>query len=374
MKRVINDFKLTLIVTHNCNLNCVYCYQHKMQKQKRMSLEIAKAAVSLALTTAPYENVDITFIGGEPLLEFNLIKDICEWVWSRDDWNKQYTFYATTNGTILSNNMKKWFSDNCHRFSLGLSLDGTRETHNLNRCGSFDLIDFDFFLSHWPEKPVKMTISDLNLHHFADDVIFIHEKGFKLSGCNFAEGCTINNFNEKLPIIAEQYKILVDYYINHEEIAHPRLFNLSLDLCEDKNNGKLKKCGTGDNMLVVDYDGNKYPCIYFSPVTLTDCQLSEIMKMDLKDNDIFIDKTCLENCYFYPICDGCYGDNYSTTGNISSRSLQKCILNKLRVAATANYQGKILAKRLKNAKNISLQEIQTINAISKINEIINNNF
>ena len=362
---------MTLIVTHNCNLNCVYCYQHKAQREKRMSFVTAQTSIQDALMNTPYNYVDITFIGGEPLLEFELIKNTCEWVWSKCDWPKQYSFYATTNGTILTKEMKEWFIHNKDRFSLGLSLDGRKETHNMNRCNSFDMIDFDFFLSNWPDKPVKMTISDLNLQHLADDIIYIHEKGFKLSGCNFAEGCTINDFETNLNIIAEQYKTLVDYYVNHPEITHPRLFDLSLDLCEDKSNGKLKKCGTGENMVVIDYDGKKYPCIYLSPVTLTEKQLNSISNIDLKDTDNFIDTICLDNCYFYPVCDGCYGDNFTSTGKLCSRSKQKCALNKLRIAAAASYQGQMLDKKLINATELTLEEKMTIKAIIKINEINN---
>lgn len=367
----INNLKLTLIVTHNCNLSCVYCYQHKKEKSKRMSDEIAKASIEEALNNSPYDFVDISFIGGEPLLEFDLIRNVCEWVWNRTDWKRKYSFYATTNGILLTKEMKRWFIKNKERFSLGLSLDGRKETHDMNRCGSFDKIEFDFFLSNWPEKPVKMTISDLNLRHLADDVIYIHERGFKLSGCNFAEGCSIDNFEQNRIIIAEQYKKLVDYYVQHPEISHPRLFDISLDLCEDRNNGTLKKCGTGDNMIVVDCDGKKYPCIYFSPVTMNEYQLSWLTKQDLKDAELFIDKKCLENCYFYPVCEGCYGDNFTSTGTLCSRSKQKCILNKLRIVAAANYQGQMLVMKLKHAHQLTPKEESTIKAILKINA--NNN-
>lgn len=366
-KTKANELKLTLIVTHDCNLNCVYCYQHKTDRRKKMPLAVAKQAISDALENSPFPYVDIAFIGGEPLLEFKLIKEVCEWAWS-NSWSKGFSFYATTNGTLLSKEMKEWFHANRERFRLALSLDGKRETHNANRCNSFDLIDFDFFLSNWPDVPAKMTISDKNLSSLADDMIFIHELGFKLSGCNFAEGCFVSNFEENSKIIATQYKKMVDYYLQHQEIKYPRLFNLSLDLCEIEGAGSWKKCGTGENhMSVVDYDGTKYPCIYLSPVTLKDNQLKEVLNKNLAEHRTFINEACLNNCYLYPVCDGCYGDNFTTTGDLSLRSSQKCFLAKLRVSAAANYQGRLLAKKLENSETISEEDLLTIKAINKIN-------
>ena len=273
----------------------------------------------------------------------------------------------------MTDTMKEWFTNNKSRFVLGLSLDGRKETHDRNRCNSFDLIDLDFFLKNWPTQPVKMTISDKNLEHLADDVIFIHEKGFQLSGCNFAEGYIMPDFETKYEIIAEQYKKLIDYYLLHEEYDSPRLFQLPLMSCETRDNEKRKHCGTGGNMAVVDYDGQKYPCTYFSPVSMTNEQLAKLKDVDFHNDELFINSDCFDNCYFYPVCFGCYGDNFSLTGRLDTRSPQKCELNKLRIAATANYLGKKLSKKLEGATEIEGNDALTIKAIIKINSLINFN-
>lgn len=361
-------FDLTLIVTHNCNLSCIYCYEHNKQSAKRMTIGIAKDALKYYLTTGDYEEIKISFIGGEPLLEFNLIKDVCEWIWSQS-WTKKLLFFATTNGTVMTQEMKEWFVKNRKRFWLGLSLDGDKPTHDANRCNSFDLIDLDFFLTNWPEQPIKMTISDKNLNRLADDVIFIQERGFQLVGCNFAEGYLMEDFESKLPIITEQYDKLVDYYITHEEYNDPHVFNMPFANCETRVDIDRKRCGTGDNMAVIDYDGKKYPCTFFSPISMSDEQLAQAFQTDFHNSSAFIDKECYENCYIYPICHGCYGDNFCTTGNLSKKSYQKCALNKVKAMATAKYKSYKLSEKLKNATEISETDSNTIKAILKINSL-----
>jgi sulfatase maturation enzyme AslB (radical SAM superfamily) len=90
------------------------------------------------------DGVEFTFIGGEPLLEFDLIKAIVEYT-SKKYQNKKYIFYAATNGVLLSSEIKRWFKEHKNIFYLRLSLDGTKDTHDHNRDNSFDYLDIDFF-------------------------------------------------------------------------------------------------------------------------------------------------------------------------------------------------------------------------------------
>lgn len=369
MEKSIMPFDLTLIVTHNCNLNCVYCYEHNKQSNEKMSIELAKSSITHYMTSGDYEEIRISFIGGEPLLEFNLIKSICEWFWSQR-WEKKFLFFATTNGTVMTEFMKEWFTEHKNSFWLSLSLDGRRETHNRNRCNSFDRIDLEFFLRNWPDQPVKMTISDTNLENLAEDIKFIHERGFKLNGCNFAEGIEMTDFENKYQIIAEQYEKLIAFYLAHPEYESP-LFDLAFGECETRTRVQQKRCGTGENMAVIDVDGNTYPCTYFSPVSMDKRALKTVLKMDFSEQGNFIDHKCLSECYIYPICHGCYGDNYSLTGELAKRSIQKCELNKLKIVAACKYTAMKLQKKLVEATEISKKDMQLIIAIQKINQMFN---
>jgi radical SAM protein with 4Fe4S-binding SPASM domain len=336
-----------------------------------MDISLAKQIVEKYLTTGDYEEIHICLFGGEPLLEFEFIKELCEWTWNRE-WKKKFLFFVNTNGTMITDEVKEWTIKHRKWIWLGLSLDGMRETHNMNRSNSFDKIDLDFFLENWSEQSVKMTITDKNLPNLANDIIFIHEKGFIIGGCNFAEGIEIRNFDKNLEIIGEQLLKLSDYYLEHLDIEITPLLNLPLAECENTDKIRRKRCGTGEkSMIVIDIDGKIYPCSFLSSLSLSQKQLEEINNMDLSNLDLFIDEDCFQNCYLFPVCHGCYGDNFVATGNLSKRSFQKCELIKLRALISANYNARKILQN-KQQKTISQREINTITAIQKINELFSN--
>ena len=199
-------FNSTICVTRSCNLNCVYCYQ-KHKGTERMDFPTAKACVDEIFSSIPgsaYAGVLLKFMGGEPLLEFDLLRQVYEYVHERYPDVKKMLF-ATTNGTLLNDEMKAWFHEHRQSFYLGLSIDGTAEVHNHNRSGSFDMIDTRFFAENWPEQGVKMTISEYSIPRLAESIRYIHSIGFqKIRGVNLAEG----NF---LYIIRSAWHILIVY-------------------------------------------------------------------------------------------------------------------------------------------------------------------
>lgn len=79
-----------MILTNQCNLSCVYCYENN-KKKTHMSIERCKEIIAQHLNMEGYNEVEIDFFGGEPFLEFATIKEVCEWVWSRE-WKNKYIF------------------------------------------------------------------------------------------------------------------------------------------------------------------------------------------------------------------------------------------------------------------------------------------
>lgn len=314
--------EINLVITHRCNLNCIYCYEVNKDNGE-MSIELAKSILSRCLSSSTCDELAINLFGGEPLLRFPFIKELCEWTWAQE-WQQKYVFYVDTNGVNLSNEVKDWACANRDRIIFLLSLDGTPKTHNLNRSNSFNLIDLDFFIRNWPEQGVKMTISDNHLEDLADDIVFLHSKGLKIKGANIAEGIIISDFEKKFNIIREQYAKLIDWYVEHPEVEVAQVFDLELSLCESHKQKRIKYCGCGTSAIkVIDIDGKEYPCTYFFPLSMSHSELKKIEEYDFSDESLFINDSCLQNCYIYPICKGCYGDNYSTTGKFSTRSAQK---------------------------------------------------
>lgn len=365
-------FSSTLCLTHNCNLNCVYCYQEH-DKDARMSFETAKKVVQYIFGNIPKGKtaVEIDLIGGEPLLEFELIKQIFEYTVSLKP-SVPYIFYATTNGTVLTAEMKAWFTEHKQKFRLGLSLDGDRETHNYNRSNSFDKIDIDFFKKNWQMQSIKMTLSEYSLKNLSHNIKFLHSLGFPISGVNEAEGNFDFDKDEYIKILAGQLKDLSKFYVENETLELNQMLNKSLNLCEAKNRERKKWCGIGEGTIFFDVDGKRYPCSFITPMTFSHNEIALIQDVDYKDVNNFVDEACYNNCYIYPICPVCAGACFLINKSFKKRVKSRCRTQKLIALFSADIQ----AKRI--AKNPSLYDerkmFHTINAIKKIKELYLNEF
>jgi len=335
-----------------------------------MSLDTAKTSIDWIFDNIPnhVEEVVIDFIGGEPLLEFSLIKEIFSYV-----KNKQleipYTFFADTNGTLLTTEMKQWFSENKRNFQLGLSLDGRKDTHDFNRSNSFDSIDIDFFVHNYPDQGVKMTLSEYSLKNLANDIIYIHSLGInEIEGVNLAEGSFNWNKEEYISLLISQLKILVNFYVENSSLKLNALFNKEIDLCESHVKERVKWCGTGINMPFFDFDGKRYPCSYITPMTFEKNELNNILQTNFSDDELFIDDECFNNCYIYPICSTCAGANYMVNKTFKKRNKNKCRIQKLVALFIADLQAKRLVKSggLFGSNKDDTKLYYTIEAIKKI--------
>ena len=289
-------FSPSLCVTHSCNLDCVYCYQNHDGKN-RMSLDTAKKAVDWIFNNIPKDmhGVEVSFIGGEPLIEFDLIRQLYEYTHEKYD-REDYIFYATTNGTLLNDEMKKWFIDHKETFVLGLSLDGLPETHNKNRSNSFDLIDTKFFLETWHNQGIKMTLSEESLKNLADNVIFLHKLGFKeIDGVNLFEGSFDWSEEKYIAQIIPELRKLVDFYVENSDLVIDQMLGRQIDMCEESNRPKRKWCGIGTGAIFFDTDGTRLPCPFVTPMTFSKEELADIMQTNFSDNDSFEYKSPIFN-------------------------------------------------------------------------------
>lgn len=314
---------IMLTVTEKCNLNCTYCYE-KNKTLKTMNYETAIKIIDEELTVNDgYEECEIQFFGGEPFFEFELIKSVCEYIWSKQ-YPKKYQCFATTNGTLVHGEIKKWLFNNKDNFICGLSLDGNKKAHDINRCQSFDLIDIDFFKKTWPEQTAKMTISPESLPYLADSVIFLHEQGIPFSN-NLAYGVDWSDDN-LIETMQLQLKKLADYYIDNPNVTPCKMLNMRI---EDLNYPqKIKRwCGAGIGLKAYDTFGNAYPCHLFQPMSYdADRSIASIEKCFIEQNTM--DPRC-DKCSIYNVCPTCYGHNYASTGDIAKRDESLCRFTKL---------------------------------------------
>lgn len=358
-------FSPSICLTHDCNLSCIYCYQSHCVGNV-MSFDTAKRCIDTIFSSIPVEcsGVEIGFIGGEPLLEFELIKQIVDYVASKN-FPDEYIFFASTNGTLLTEEMKSWFKEHKDRFVLGLSLDGTPETHNYNRCDSYGSIDFDFFINTWPNQGVKMTLSEHSLANLAANIKHIHSLGFKqISGVNLFEGTFDWGQERFIDMLLPQLTELVEFYVENDDLTINQMLDRRLILCEEKPRKKRKWCGIGKGTLFFDTDGSIMPCAFCTPMTFDVSTISRIRQTDFSVDNDFIDDECFNECYMYPICPYCAGANYLTEGTFKTRSKKKCKIQKLITLYSAELQARRMVKnpdRFSDAEKYNL-----INAIKKI--------
>ena len=356
-------FHLSIVLTNKCNLNCIYCYESGKSNHS-ISVNRIKEIVSEYLNSPNYDEVEIDFFGGEPFLEFEKIKEVCEWVWA-NKWRNKYLFFATTNGVLVHGEIQEWLRRNKKYFWVCLSLDGMPESHNKNRSNSYEKIDIPFFKECWPSQTVKMTISKETVDNIYENIVHIHSLGFDITGTNFAEG--IDWENEKYSkVVAEQLEKLCRYYIEHPEIKPVPLINMAIHKCEEKK-VQRKWCGCGEFMAAYETDGKKYPCTFFTPMTFKEAALQNILEMDFSCPSNFIDMDCWENCYLEPVCNCCYGANLLTNGIVNKRDRSKCKLMQIR----AVYSAALRAHKLLEHNEDTQENKLAIKAIRRINELYN---
>ena len=216
---------IVLIVTERCDLSCVYCYEHN-KSARQMTFEEAKSIIDKNLVDLDKYEYSIDFFGGEPFLNFDLIKRITNYV--LENYSGYYHFFTTTNGTQVHGEIQEWLQKYRDVFTVGLSLDGTEEAHNLNRSNSFDKIDLDFFLRMYPDQSVKMTISELSLPYLFESIKFLTEKGFLIS-CNLAYMVDwLASQNSK--ILEQQLNKLIEYYLDNPNVSKCNMLDFKLEI------------------------------------------------------------------------------------------------------------------------------------------------
>lgn len=362
------SFSPTLCVTHRCNLSCVYCYQNN-KSNTRMTIDIAKKCIDEIFRSIPEhtEIIEISFIGGEPLLEMDLIKVVYDYA-TKNYPDSRLRFFATTNGTTLSEDDKDWFRARKNKFILGLSLDGTPHTHNINRSNSFERIDIPFFVETWPKQGPKMTISKYTLNSLADDIIFIHNQGFhNINGVNFAEGDFDWGSEDELNALSKQLKKLLDFYTENYQLNLDQMFGKHIELCAGEGNKAGRTCGIGKNTIFYDVDGNKYPCTFVTPLTFSKREMENISRIDLSNPKEFIDEYCVNNCYIYPVCNTCSGANYLVNHSFSERIKTRCDFMKL----VCLYIAELHARRILEHRELYKDDNQLYFLIKSIQNIKN---
>lgn len=365
---------ITFIVTDDCNLRCKYCYITHKSAEKRMSLDTAKRFIDYILMSDINfaDAVILDFIGGEPMLEAELIGQICDYFKIKafecsHPWYWNYRINICTNGVNYSSPpVQKLIDDNNNKISVTITLDGSKEKHDMQRVfpdgsGSFDIIDksIDLWLAQaLPSTKVTFASDDLPL--LKDSIITLWNRGITQVAANVVFEDVWKEGDDK--IFEDQLIQLADYVIDNHLFDNGSLCTLFDETIGFPNHDTYLDrtyCGAG-KMMALSADGDIYPCLRYYGHSLnnheswpignieTGIDMEKIRPFVAASLRLQSDEECI-NCEVATGCAMCQGfcyDEAETPTNFH-RAKYICNMHKARVRANDYYFA-----RLKNEYGI----------------------
>ncbi len=345
---------ICLHVAHGCNLNCEYCFAGKGEyggeDKGLMSLETGKRALDfLVEMSGTRHNLEVDFFGGEPLLNWEVCKELVKYGRSLEKIHgKNFRFTLTTNGVLVDDEIIEFC--NKEMGNVVLSLDGRREVHDKlrktpNGKGSYDLIvdKFKKFADSREQKNYYMrgTYTHFNTD-FSKDLIHMADLGFKELSvepvvCAPSEPWALRESD--LPVLKEQYEILANEMLRRYRKGNGFTFyHYMIDLdsgpCIVK---RISGCGVGTEYLAVTPSGELFPCHQF--VGDNNFRLGNIydgitkpeVLEQFKNCNVYSHKEC-KDCFAKLYCSGgCAANAYHTTGSVNGVYEFGCELHRKRI-------------------------------------------
>ncbi|MGX9755332.1 radical SAM peptide maturase, CXXX-repeat target family [Clostridioides difficile] len=368
-------YEVTFIVTEDCNLRCSYCYEVHKNNKKRMTFETAKKSVDYILDNEELYDAPAViwdFIGGEPLLEIELIDKISDYIKiqsyrKKHKWLNDYRFNIGTNGTLYNQPLvSKYIRKNKDKLSISMTIDGTERKHDLHRVyedgrGSYNDVfkNIPKWLSDMPDSTTKVTFGSEDLIYLKESIIHLWKLGLKDVPANVVYEDVWKDGDDK--IFEKQLISLADYVIDNKlwNNVNCTLFDENLGGPITDFNLKSNFCGTG-RMLAIDANGDFYPCLRFSDFSLNDkCGrpigninegiiLDKVRPFLTLSTENISKKECIK-CEVASGCAWCQGSNYDCANNSSiyNRATYICEMHKARIRGNNYYWD-----RLKREHNV----------------------
>lgn len=272
---------LCLHIAHDCNLKCKYCFAEEGEyhgHRSLMSSKVGKAAIDFLIkSSGKRRNLEVDFFGGEPLMNFGVVKEIVEYGREQEKlYNKNFRFTITTNGILLDDDVIDYINKNMH--NVVISLDGRKEINDMMRPraggqGSYDVIVPKFQKlaesRHQTDYYIRGTFTRNNLD-FSKDVLHMADLGFKQISVEPVVGEDTTDYairEEDIPAVCEEYeRLAAELYERHKKGGKDdfNFFHFNIDLtggpCVVK---RLVGCGSGTEYLSVTPEGELFPCHQF---------------------------------------------------------------------------------------------------------------
>ena len=360
-EKAIDSFKdrptvvkaLCLHIAHDCNLACRYCFAEEGEYHGRramMSYEVGKQALDfLIANSGNRKNLEVDFFGGEPLMNWKVVKDLVAYGRSQEKiHNKHFRFTLTTNGVLLNDEIMEFA--NKEMDNVVLSIDGRREVHDFMRpfrkgAGSYDLVvpKFQKFADSRGQKKyyARGTFTRHNLD-FSKDVLHLADLGFEQISVEPVVADEKEEYAlqwEDVPKICEEYDTLAKEIIKREKEGRGfNFFHFMIDLtggpCVYK---RLSGCGSGTEYLAVTPWGDLYPCHQFvgEEKFLMGNVWDGVQKPEIRDAfkecNVYAKEKCRE-CFARFYCSGgCAANSYNFHGSINDVYDLGCELQRKRV-------------------------------------------
>ncbi len=344
---------LCLHIAHDCNLKCQYCFAEEGEYHGRralMSFEVGKKALDfLVANSGKRVNLEVDFFGGEPLMNWQVVKDLVAYGRSLEPlYNKKFRFTLTTNGVLLDDEVIAFA--NKEMANIVLSVDGRKEVHDKMRPmaggqGSYDLIIPKFQKVAESRGQTNYYVRGTFTHFnkdFAADVCHLADLGFRQISVEpvvAPKDALYALVEEDLPeLLAEYDKLAAEMIKRQKEGNAFNFFHFMIDLkggpCVYK---RLSGCGSGTEYLAVTPWGDFYPCHQF--VGQEDFLMGNVEEgiTNTKIREVF--KTCnvyskekCKDCFAKFYCSGgCAANSYNFHGNIHDAYDLGCELERKRV-------------------------------------------
>ena len=343
---------MCLNIAHDCQLRCKYCFASTGdfgQGRKLMTLETGKHAIDFLLeNSGDRTNLELDFFGGEPLMNFKVVKQIVEYARSREaEYNKKFRFTITTNGLLLDDEKIEFI--NKEMSNVVLSIDGRKEINDYFRVlpngqGCYDMIlpKYKKLVEGRGDKEyyVRGTFTNKNLD-FSNDVFALYEAGFDQISIEpvVGEGDEYALTEKELHAVFKEYENLANRILENEKKGGKfNFFHFMIDLdqgpCAIK---RLRGCGCGNDYVAITPDGDIYPCHQFVGMeeykmgNIDEGTFNQEMKADFANCHVYSKPEC-RKCWAKFYCSGgCNANNYQYVGDVRSAHKISCELEKKRL-------------------------------------------
>lgn len=344
---------LCLHIAHDCNMCCKYCFAGEGEysgDRSLMSFEVGKRALDFLIEqSGSRKNLEVDFFGGEPLLNFDVVKQLVAYARSIEkEKGKNFRFTLTTNGVLLNDEVMEWANKEC--YNVVLSLDGRKETNDRMRRTRNDKGTYNLILPKFQKMAkernqqgyyIRGTYTHYNTD-FANDILHLADLGFEQLAMEPVVTDPKMDYalqESDIPKLKDQYDLLAkEMCKRNREGKGFTFFHYMIDLeggpCIYK---RISGCGVGTDYMAVTPWGDLYPCHQFvgDEKFLLGNVFDGVKNTDIVNEfklcNVYSREAC-QDCFAKLYCSGgCSANAYHTTGKITGTCDMSCELHRKRV-------------------------------------------